>query len=47
MFALGRDPTKFADSNKVGIPGTPTIMQAKKKVENKQSLPLHFYSLWG
>jgi hypothetical protein len=30
MFALGRDPTKFADLNKVEIPRTPTIMQTKK-----------------
>jgi hypothetical protein len=30
MFALGRDPTKFADSNKVETPRTPIIMRIEK-----------------
>jgi hypothetical protein len=42
MFALGRNPTKFASSNKVETPKTPIKLE---KVEDKQSLPLHFYSL--
>jgi hypothetical protein len=42
MFALGRDPTKFAGLNKVKTPKTPIKLE---KVEDKQSLPLHFYSL--
>jgi hypothetical protein len=44
MFVLGRDPTKFAGSNKVETP-KPQELCKLKKVEDKQSLPLHFYSL--
>jgi hypothetical protein len=41
MFTLSRAPFKSADSNKVETPRTPIVMQTKK-VENKQSLLLHF-----
>jgi hypothetical protein len=30
MFALGRDPTKFTDSNKVETPKIPIVMQTRK-----------------